>query len=67
MRHDYDLPADWQAMTDEQKCQWMTQERARRQSMNQKTATSKKIKKAEDRTERRVNARNEYVSVEDNR
>jgi len=30
MRHDYDLPPDWAAMTDKEKSDWMTQERCRR-------------------------------------
>lgn len=32
MRHDYDLPPNWAAMTDEEKSDWMTQERCRRQN-----------------------------------
>ena len=38
MRHDYDLPADWHAMTDAEKCRWYTLERARRQVLRQADA-----------------------------
>ena len=30
MRHDYDLPPDWAAITDKEKSDWMTRERCRR-------------------------------------
>jgi hypothetical protein len=30
MRHDYDLPPEWEAMTDVEKSNWMTRERNRR-------------------------------------
>jgi len=43
MRHDYDLPPDWESMTDEEKCRWMTQERCRRQAVSQDTTSSKVI------------------------
>lgn len=37
MRHDYDLPPDWPAMTDQERSNWLTQERCRRQAMSQTT------------------------------
>jgi len=33
MRHDYDLPAEWPAMTDGERSNWLTAERCRRQAM----------------------------------
>jgi phage pi2 protein 07 len=44
MRHDYDLPPDWDSMTDAEKSRWMTQERCRRQAVRQDTTSSKIIK-----------------------
>jgi len=43
MRHDYDLPPDWESMTDGEKSRWMTQERCRRQAVSQDTTSSKVI------------------------
>jgi len=56
-RHDYDLPPDWDAMTDAEKSRWMTQERARRQSRRQATATTARADKRRERTTRRLEAR----------
>lgn len=57
MRHDYDLPPDWEALSDEEKSRWMTQERCRRQAANQQTATTKKIEDRSVRMERKLEAR----------
>jgi len=43
MRHDYELPGDWHAKSDEEKDRWFKQERARRQHINQHTPTSKEL------------------------
>lgn len=67
MSHDYDLPADWDAMTDEEKCEWMTAERSRRQAMRQDTSASRKIKKAQERLKRRAESRSHTVSLEEYR
>ena len=64
MRHDYDLPADWGAMTDGEKNKWFHQERARRQSFSQATAFSQQYASASERRERRERARNETRDVE---
>ena len=48
MRHDYDLPPDWAAMTDEERSRWLTQERCRRQAQRQQTS---------ERVERKLKAR----------
>jgi len=61
MRHDYDLPAEWEAMTDEQRSRWMTQERCRRQAMSQRTPYAVRAEKAEQRMARRVEARNSHT------
>jgi len=65
MRHDYNLPGDWGAMTDEQRSTWMTQERCRRQAMRQGTPTRARLEKAETRVERRAAARPETVTLSD--
>jgi hypothetical protein len=38
MRHDYDLPPDWESMGPEERDQWFHQERCRRQSKRQSEA-----------------------------
>jgi len=43
-RHDYNLPPDWDSMSDEEKSRWMTQDRCRRQALRQKTTSSEVIK-----------------------
>lgn len=62
MRHDYDLPPDWSAMTDEEKSRWMTQERCRRQVRRQGRATQSRMEERRDRVERILEARGyEYL------
>lgn len=56
MRHDYDLPPDWEALTDKQKHIWMTQERCRKQAMKQKTPTARKAEKEDKRRYRKLKA-----------
>jgi|APHM01.1.fsa_nt_gi hypothetical protein len=34
---DYNLPPDWSDLSDDEKCQWYTQERCRRQALRQRT------------------------------
>ena len=53
-RHDYAFPPDWEAMTDEEKSDWMTQERCRRQAMNQNTAFVANVEREQERLERRL-------------
>lgn len=67
MRHDYDLPLDWESMNDEERSKWMTQERCRRQSMNQDTTTSKAMKKQENKHIRKISARPNTVSLSEYR
>jgi hypothetical protein len=57
MRHDYTLPAEWNAMSDEERCRWLTQERCRRQAMNQQTATTDALERTTSRLVRTLNAR----------
>lgn len=64
MRHDYDLPPDWDSMTDAEKSKWMTQERCRRQARQQDTATANRLEAQRKRFERRFAARNETESVD---
>jgi len=56
MRHDYDLPPDWESLTDAEKSAWMTQERCRRQAKQQTTAASKRMEKRKERFARRLDA-----------
>jgi hypothetical protein len=57
MRHDYDLPPDWAAMTDEEKSRWMTQERCRRQAQRQQTPAAAAVDAESERVERKLEAR----------
>ena len=65
MRHDYDLPGDWNAMDSEGKNVWLTQERCSRQAMRQGTPTARHIENGETRVERRATARPETVTLAD--
>jgi len=56
-RHDYDLPPDWSAKTDAEKSRWLTQERARRQSRRQATATTERARKEDERRTRKLEAK----------
>ena len=56
-RHDYQLPSDWEEMSDEEKSRWYTQERCRRQAMRQDTPAGRALKRQAERatdTEQRV-------------
>jgi len=64
MRHDYDLPNDWAAMTDEEKSRWMTQERCKRQAKRQGSPAIKHQEQAQARFDRRVEALPITESVE---
>ncbi len=63
MRHDYDLPPDWDAMSDQERSDWFVQERVRKQAMNQRVPTLEYLTQYIERTERRLEARG-YVSLE---
>lgn len=63
MRHDYDLPPEWNSMTDGEKSRWMTQERCRRQAEAQGTKTTPDMEKRKDRVERKLKANPEAVEV----
>lgn len=52
-RHDYDLPGDWAAMSDEERDRWFKQERARRQATNQRTPFAARMEKQRERLKRR--------------
>lgn len=64
MRHDYDLPPDWDALSDAEKSKWMTQERCRRQSKRQALPTTGVLADQAERYERRLAARNETDPVD---
>lgn len=61
MSHDYDFPSDWEALTDQEKSDWMLADRVRRQALNQNTAWRKKAEKQIEREQRRMEARNSHV------
>ena len=67
MRHDYDLPADWDSRSSEEKSQWLTQERCRRQAMAQRTATQRRLRKQHERATRKEAANPLSIDVEANR
>ncbi len=57
MRHDYDLPPEWDAMSDEEKSRWFTQERCRRQAMAQQTPARDELEYSAERLARVLSAR----------
>ena len=63
MRHDYNLPADWSSMTDEQKCRWMAQDRVLRQTLRQDTPTARHLHKLLERTHRKAEAQSGSVDL----
>ena len=72
MRHDYNLPSEWESMTSSEKCRWYTLERARRQVIRQKEAGSMPFldffeRKEITREVRKDRARSETVSLQDYR
>lgn len=66
MRHDYDLPPDWEAKSDEEKDQWFKQERARRQAARQ-GLEDKQLQKEQERVERKIDSRPGFVKVSEYR
>lgn len=46
---DYDFPPEWESFTDEEKSDWFTEERCRRQAMRQKTGFAKRVEQEEER------------------
>jgi len=64
-RHDYDLPAEWAAMSDAERDAWLTAERCRRQATAQNTATARLLEKRHERQRRRANARAGLVDLGD--
>lgn len=58
MPTDYDLPRGWEAMSATELDAWFKQERARRRAMKQQTTFSHKAERAQERAERRTEARN---------
>lgn len=67
MRHDYDLPRAWAAMTDGQKDRWFKGERARRQALQQDTPLARHAHRVRERLERKAAARSGTIDVEANR
>ena len=61
---DYDLPAEWESMSDEQRSEWLTRERCRRQAERQSLPAYSEIERLEERWSRRMDARSETVSLD---
>lgn len=70
MRHDYNLPPDWNTLSDEEKSAWMTQERCRRRNQKMEDSTGEtditKLVTEKERIERILEARG-YKDLSDNR
>jgi len=66
-RHDYDLPPDWAGMSDQEKYEWLLQERARRQALAQETPHARQAREDRRRYEQRAQARSGVVDLEDTR
>lgn len=64
MRHDYELPPDWDALSTQEKSDWMTSERCRRQAKAQQRAGAMPnlgvIEAEIERLERRLAARQNH-------
>ena len=54
---DYDFPADWEALSPEEKSDWFTEDRCRRQAMRQDTALAANVEEVRRRRERRLRFR----------
>ena len=64
---DYQLPPEWPSMSDVERSEWMTAERCRRQALRQSTAMARRLQKAQERYDRRADARAETVNLDDHR
>jgi len=67
MTHDYNLPAEWAAMTPAERDRWFKGERARRQALRQDTTAARRLSQAQQRLDRRAAARPETVDLSDYR
>ena len=67
MTHDYDLPPEWSSMSDIERSERLTAERCRRQALRQSTAMARRLEKAQERHDRRADARAETVNLDDYR
>jgi hypothetical protein len=65
VRHDYDLPVDYEKRIEEgTMSEWYTQERARRQALRQETNFEREFTSVRDRIERLLAAASETVKIE---
>lgn len=46
---DYRFPPEWESFTDQEKSDWFTEERCRRQAMRQKTGFAARVEREEER------------------
>jgi hypothetical protein len=63
MRHDYEFPPDWDAMDQQAKSDWMTQDRCRRRALAQQTAYAHHARQTAEREARKIGARSHTAPV----
>lgn len=59
-KHDYNLPAEWEEMSDDAKSRWYTQERCRRQAMRQDTPAGRALKRQDEAVEQNAQQRKDH-------
>jgi hypothetical protein len=59
-KHDYNLPAEWEEMSDDAKSRWYTQERCRRQAMRQDTPAGRALKRQDEAVEQNTQRRKDH-------
>jgi hypothetical protein len=65
VRHDYDLPADYERRVEAgEMVNWYTRDRVRRQAQSQETAWRRRADAAAERRRRRHEARSDTTSVD---
>jgi len=62
--HDYRHPPEWPSMSDQERSDWYTRERCRRQAMRQDTHTARALRKQYERLHRKLDAHPDTVRVE---
>jgi len=67
MQTDYDLPANWNDLTDPEKSRWYTQERCRRQAMRQRTGYAQRMAEKAERDARKRAASPAHVKLDEYR
>ncbi|ERH06275.1 MAG: hypothetical protein J07HN4v3_01887 [Halonotius sp. J07HN4] len=63
-QHDYNLPSEWEEMSDEAKSRWYTQERCRRQAMRQDTPAGRALKRQDEAVEQDTQQREDHKEAQ---